>query len=304
VDIAARLVVVANPSAGGGKAGRLIGRVDAHLHALGLDHEIRVSESAAELERLARTAAEDGAEIVAVLGGDGSVNGAVNGLLGTKAALAVLPAGTGDDFAKGIGSGKLDAATKRLVDPTIREIDVVRVVAGATERYFVNVAGAGFDSDVNETANAMTTRLGGTGTYVVAVLRTLRTFTAANYEITVDAETMTLPAMLAVVGNGASYGGGMKVLPAASVTDGLLDVCIVEELSRAAFLRAFPRVFRGTHVSHPKVRMLRGRTVKLEADRRIQVYADGERVGPLPAIFEVEPGALRAVVDPEARTVV
>jgi diacylglycerol kinase (ATP) len=216
----------------------------------------------------------------------------------------VLPAGTGDDFAKGIGSGKLDAATKRLVDPTIREIDVVRVVAGATERYFVNVAGAGFDSDVNETANAMTTRLGGTGTYVVAVLRTLRTFTAANYEITVDAQTMTLPAMLAVVGNGASYGGGMKVLPAASVTDGLLDVCIVEELSRVAFLRAFPRVFRGTHVSHPKVRMLRGRTVKLEADRRIQVYADGERVGPLPAIFEVEPGALRAVVDPEARTVV
>jgi diacylglycerol kinase (ATP) len=304
VDVAARLVVVANPSAGGGKAGRLIGRVDAHLHALGLDHEIRVSESAAELERLARTAAEDGAEIVAVLGGDGSVNGAVNGLLGTKAALAVLPAGTGDDFAKGIGSGKLDAATKRLVDPTIREIDVVRVVAGATERYYVNVAGAGFDSDVNETANAMTTRLGGTGTYVVAVLRTLRTFTAANYEITVDAQTMTLPAMLAVVGNGASYGGGMKVLPAASVTDGLLDVCIVEELSRMAFLRAFPRVFRGTHVSHPKVRMLRGRTVKLEADRRIQVYADGERVGPLPAIFEVEPGALRAVVDPEARTVV
>lgn len=304
MDVAARLVVVANPSAGGGKAGRLIGRVDAHLHALGLDHEIRVSESAAELERLARTAAEDGAEIVAVLGGDGSVNGAVNGLLGTKAALAVLPAGTGDDFAKGIGSGKLDAATKRLVDPTIREIDVVRVVAGATERHFVNVAGAGFDSDVNETANAMTTRLGGTGTYVVAVLRTLRTFTAANYEITVDAQTITLPAMLAVVGNGASYGGGMKVLPAASVTDGLLDVCIVEELSRVAFLRAFPRVFRGTHVSHPKVRMLRGRTVKLEADRRIQVYADGERVGPLPAIFEVEPGALRAVVDPEARTVV
>ena len=304
MDVAARLVVVANPSAGGGKAGRLIGRVDAHLHALGLDHEIRVSESGAELERLARTAAEDGAEIVAVLGGDGSVNGAVNGLLGTKAALAVLPAGTGDDFAKGIGSGKLDAATKRLVDPTIREIDVVRAVAGATERYFVNVAGAGFDSDVNETANAMTTRLGGTGTYVVAVLRTLRTFTAANYEITVDAETMTLSAMLAVVGNGASYGGGMKVLPAASVTDGLLDVCIVEELSRAAFLRAFPRVFRGTHVSHPKVRMLRGHTVKLAADRRIQVYADGERVGPLPAIFEVEPGALRAVVDPEARTVV
>ena len=304
MDAAARLVVVANPTAGRGKAGRLIGKVDAGLNALGLPHEIRVSESAADLEQLARTAAEEGAEIVAVLGGDGSVNCVANGLLGTGAALAVLPAGTGDDFAKGIGSGKLDAATKRLADPTIREIDVVRVVAGATERHFVNVAGAGFDSEVNETANAMTLKLGGTGTYVVAVLRTLRTFRAARYEITVDDETLALSAMLAIVGNGVSYGGGMKVLPTASVTDGLLDVCIVEELSRSAFLRAFPRVFRGTHVSHPKVRMLRGRTVKLEADRRIQVYADGERVGPLPAIFEIEPGALRTVVDPEARTVV
>jgi diacylglycerol kinase (ATP) len=304
VGAAARLVVVANPSAGRGKAGRLIGKVDSHLHALGVAHEICVSESAADLEQLAGKAAADGAEIVAVLGGDGSVNCVANGLLGTEAALAVLPAGTGDDFAKGIGLGKLDVATKRLADPTIRAIDMVHVVAGATERHFVNVAGAGFDSEVNETANAMTLKLGGTGTYVAAVLRTLRTFTAARYEITLDAETVTVAAMLAVVGNGISYGGGMKVLPTASVTDGLLDVCIVEELSRSAFLRAFPRVFRGTHVSHPKVRMLRGRTVKLEADRRIQVYADGERVGPLPAIFEIKPGVLRTVVDPEARMVV
>jgi diacylglycerol kinase (ATP) len=300
---AATLVVVANPAAGAGKAGRLIGKVDAQLHALGVPHEIRVSESAADLERIARAAADDGADVVAVLGGDGSVNAVANGLLGTKAALAVLPAGTGDDFAKAIGPSKLEAAAARLVDPTIREIDVVRVVAGATERHFVNIAGAGFDSEVNETANAMTVRLGSTGTYVLAVLRTLKTFTPARYEITVDAETLTLSAMLAIVGNSVSYGGGMRVLPTASITDGLLDVCIVEELSRGAFLRAFPRVFRGTHVSHPKVRMLRGRTVKVEADRRIQVYADGERVGPLPAIFEIEPGALRAVVDLEARTV-
>ena len=299
----ASVVVVANPTAGHGKAGRLIGKVDAHLHALGVVHEIRVSESAADLEQLARAAAEDGAEIVAVLGGDGSVNCVANGLLGTKSALAVLPAGTGDDFAKAIGPGKIDAAAKQLVDPQIREIDVVRVVAGATERHFVNIAGAGFDSEVNEAANAIATNLGGTGTYVVALVKTLRKFVPAAYEITVDAESMSLSAMLAVVGNSISYGGGMRVLPEASVTDGLLDVCIVEELSRPAFLRAFPRVFRGTHVSHPKVRMLRGRTVKVGADRRIQVYADGERVGPLPAIFEIVPRALRAVVDPQARAV-
>ena len=299
----APVVVVANPTAGRGKAGRLIGKVDARLHAEGVEHEIRVSESAADLERLARSAADEGTEVVAVLGGDGSVNCVANGILGTKAALAVLPAGTGDDFAKSLGAGTLSAATKLLVAPDIREIDLVRVTAGLTERHYVNIAGAGFDSEVNETANSMTVNLGGTGTYVAALVKTLSRFKPARYEITVDGLQLSLRAMLAVVGNGPSYGGGMRVLPGASLTDGLLDVCVVEELSRAAFLRAFPRVFRGTHVTHPKVAMFRASRVTMEADRRIDVYADGERVGPLPAIFEVVPGGLRAVVGPSARAV-
>jgi len=303
--IAAPVVVVANPTAGRGKAGRLIGKVDAQLHSLGVAHEIRVSESAEDLEQIARVCADEGAEVVAVLGGDGSVNAVVNGLVesASKAALAVLPAGTGDDFAKAIGPGRLSAAAAMLAHPQIRELDVVRVAAGSTPRHFVNIAGAGFDSEVNETANAMTVKLGGTGTYVAAVLKTLRRFRPAAYRITVDEEERSLEAMLAIVANGISYGGGMRVAPTASMTDGLLDVCIVGALSRGAFLRAFPRVFRGTHVSHPKVTMLRGRTVAIEADRRIQVYADGERVAPLPAVFEVMPGALRAVVVPEAKGV-
>jgi diacylglycerol kinase (ATP) len=305
MPLAAPVVVVANPTAGRGKAGRLIGKVDARLHALGVAHEIRVSESAEDLEELARTCANEGAEIVAVLGGDGSVNAVVNGLVdsGAKAALAVLPAGTGDDFAKAIGPKKLDDAAALLANPEIREIDVVRVAAGSTTRHYVNVAGAGFDSEVNETANAMTLKLGGTGTYVAAVLKTLRRFRPATYRITVDDDVRSVEAMLAIVANGISYGGGMRVAPTASITDGQLDVCIVEALSTGAFLRAFPRVFRGTHVTHPRVTMLRGRSVTIEADRRIQVYADGERVAPLPAIFEVLPGALRAVVEPGARAV-
>src|SRR5437867_8392360 len=125
--IAAPVVVVANPAAGRGKAGRLIGKVDTQLHSLGVAHEIRVSESAEDLEQLARVCADEGAEVVAVLGGDGSVNAVVNGLVesASKAALAVLPAGTGDDFAKAIGPGKLSAAAAMLANPQIRELDVV-----------------------------------------------------------------------------------------------------------------------------------------------------------------------------------
>ncbi|MBI3648230.1 MAG: diacylglycerol kinase family lipid kinase [Actinobacteria bacterium] len=299
----APVVVVANPTAGRGKSGRVIGKVDVLLHDLGVAHEIRVSESAADMESLAARAAADGAEIVAALGGDGSANCVANGLLGTAAAFAMLPAGRGDDFAKAIGAGKLEAAVRMVASPNIQPIDVVRLVAGATERHYVNIAGAGFDSDVNETANSMNVNLGGTGTYVAALLKTLRRFSPARFGIVVDGESIELSAMLVVVGNGRAYGGGMKILPEASLIDGLLDVCVVEELSTAAFLRAFPRVFRGTHTTHPKVRMLRGRNVKMEADRRVQVYADGERVGPLPGIFEIVPGALRVVVRPDAEAV-
>jgi diacylglycerol kinase (ATP) len=295
------VVVVANPTAGRGKAGKLIGRADRILHELRVDHEVQVSESAEDLERAARGAAEGGAAVVAALGGDGTVSAAVNGLLGAGAALGVLPAGTGDDFAKAIGVGRFDAAVRLLADPKLRDIDVVRVTAGATIRHFVNIAGAGFDSEVNETANAMRLNLGGTGTYIAAVLKTLSRFTPAHYEITVDGRAIAVDAMLAVVGSGMSYGGGMKVLPHASLVDGVLDVCIVEALSKPAFLKAFPRVFNGSHATHPKVQMHRGSRVTMEASRRIQVFADGEWVGPLPAIFEMLHEALPVVVGPDAK---
>jgi diacylglycerol kinase (ATP) len=298
---AAPVVVVANPTAGRGKAGRLIGKADAILHDLRVEHEVRVSESGDDLEATVRRAAEDGAGIVAVLGGDGTVSLGANGVLGTGAALAILPAGTGDDFAKVVGAGRFDAAVRLLANPKIVPIDLVSLVAGVEHRHFVNIAGAGFDSEVNETANGMSVRLGGTGTYVAAVLKTLSRFSPAHYELTIDGEALSVDAMLTVVGSGIQYGGGMKVLPNACVNDGLLDVCIVEALSKTAFLRAFPRVFTGSHGRHPKVRMMRGTTVTVEANRKMLVYADGERVGPLPATFEVRPGALPIVVGPDAR---
>ena len=297
------LVVVANPAAGHGKAGKLIGSVTTALHRLGVPHEIRVSESGPDVERLARAASEDGAKIVAALGGDGTASLAANGILGTGTALAALPAGTGDDFAKAIGVGKLGTAIELLADPKTADLDVIEVTAGVTTRSFLNIAGAGFDSEVNETANGMTIKLGATGTYVVALVKTLSRFSPAAFVVTVDGERMEGDAMLVEVGSGRWTGGGMRVLPDAVMNDGLLDVCIVRALSKAAFLRAFPRVFTGSHTTHPKVTMRTGTRVEVEADRRVLVYADGEAVGPLPAIFEIRPSALPVVVGPDAKAV-
>ncbi len=297
------LVVVANPAAGHGRAGRSIGKVTTALHRLRVPHEIRVSESGPDLERLARAAAEGGASIVAALGGDGTSSLAANGILGTGTALAALPAGTGDDFAKAIGAGKLETAIALLAHPKTVDLDMIEVTTGADRRSFLNIAGAGFDSEVNETANGMTVKLGATGTYIAALLKTLSRYQPAAFTIQVDDERMELDAMLVEVGSGRWTGGGMKVLPNAVMNDGLLDVCIVEALSKPAFLRAFPRVFLGSHTTHPKVRMRTGTRVQVEADRRVLVYADGEQVGSLPAIFEVRPAALPVVVGPDAKGV-
>lgn len=295
------LVVLANPSAGHGKAGKLIGRADRLLTELRVEHRVRVSSSPEDLEALARASAGEGAAIVAALGGDGSVSLVANGLLATEATLAVLPGGTGDDFASAIGARSFDQAVRLLAAPKVHRVDAVKVTAGSVVRYFVNVAGAGFDSEVNEKANATRLRLGTTGTYVAALLRMLPRFTPAHYEIDVDGTMLSLDAMLAIVGSGISYGGGMKVLPSAMLDDGELDVCIVEALSVPAFLRAFPRVYRGTHTTHPKVRMMRARRVAVSSNRLVPVYADGERIGPLPAVFQVQPGALAVVVGPDAK---
>jgi diacylglycerol kinase (ATP) len=297
------LVVVANPVAGHGKAGKLIGSVSTVLHRLGVAHEIRVSESGPDVERLARVASEDGATIVAALGGDGTASLAANGILGTGTALAALPAGTGDDFAKAIGAGKLRTAIELLADPKTVDLDVIEITTGVGRRSFINIAGAGFDSEVNETANGMTITMGATGTYVAALVKTLSQFSPAAFVVTVDDERFEVDAMLVEVGSGRWTGGGMRVLPDAVMNDGLLDVCIVQALSKAAFLRAFPRVFTGSHTSHPKVTMRTGKRVEVEANRRVLVYADGEPIAPLPAIFEVRPAALAVVVGPDAKAV-
>lgn len=299
----ARVVVVANPTAGRGKAGRLIGKVDRLLHEAGVAHEIRVTESGPGLERAAQEAAEQGARVVAALGGDGTMGLAANGLLGSRSALATIPSGTADDFAASLGIRSVQGAVRAIADGHEVAIDVVRVTTGSGRRHFVNVAGCGFDSEVNEAANAMRVRLGATGTYVAALVRTLSRFTPAAFTVELDDEVVEGPHMLVVVGNAISYGGGMKVTPGASLVDGFLDVCLLEEMTTGAFLRAFPKVFRGTHVDHPKVRIVRSRRVAVEADRRVTVYADGERVGPAPVVFEVVPRALQVLVGPNARAV-
>jgi len=290
------VAVIANPTSGRGKAGKLIPRVGTLLRSMDVEHTMEISGGPEEPERLAREAAERGIQIVAALGGDGQVGLCVNGLIGSDTALAVIPAGSGNDFAKHLGLDPKDplAAARLLAKPSTKAIDLVRVRTPERERYFVNVAGAGFDSEVNVLANR-TRFVKGTAKYVYSVFVTLVRFKAGEFRIRLDGQERVLPAMMVTVGNGSSYGGGMRVCPDASLEDGVLDVCVLGKVSKFEFVKTFPKVFKGRHVDHPAVTMLRAKEIEIAADRPFQLFGDGEHMGSLPATLSVVPGALKVV---------
>ena len=295
-----RVALVVNPTSGKG-AGRAFGDQTRRL-LVGAGHEVADVSGADYEEARARglAAVQDGVDTLVVVGGDGMVHLGVNLCAQTATRLAVVAAGTGNDFARNLGLPVRDpAASVRLLESgTTRRIDLGRVRHGtAGEKWFGGVLGAGFDAIVNARAQRMRWPRGQMR-YNLAVLRELPVFRAIPYVIEVDGQRVETRAMLVTVANTTSFGGGMRVCPDADVTDGLLDVMIVNALSIPAFLRVFPKVYSGTHVTHPAVHMLRGARIRLEATG-IQSQADGEPFARLPVDAEVVPGALDVVVPAE-----
>jgi diacylglycerol kinase (ATP) len=240
-----------------------------------------------------------GVDVLVVCGGDGMVHLGAELCAGTALPLGIVAAGTGNDVASALGLPVHDAvaAAEVIARGHLRRIDAGRAVdVDGVVRWWVGVLGAGFDSLVNERANGWAWPRGRLR-YTLAVARELPVFRPVPFVLEVDGRRQETRAMLVAVGNGPSYGGGMRVCPEADPADGVLDVVVVRALSIPAFLRVFPRVFAGTHVRHPAVEVLRARRVRLEAPG-IVAFADGERIGPLPLDCEVVPGALRVLVSP------
>jgi diacylglycerol kinase (ATP) len=226
---------------------------------------------------------------------------AVNAVAQTSIPFAVVPAGTGNDLARGIGIpvGDINASIDHLLQSLLREperLDLGRITStdGSTVRWFASILSAGFDAVVNERANAMTWPKG-KSRYTLALLRELFAFQAVEYQLTVSGKTRSEKAMLISVANNTSMGGGMKVAPDASMRDGLLDVFVLRPLSKFRFLRLFPRVFAGTHVGEPEVLIERCTQVTIDAPG-IVAYADGERVWELPVNVDVVPAAVRIFI--------
>ncbi|GGL13998.1 diacylglycerol kinase [Sphaerisporangium melleum] len=289
--MAGELVVLVNPAARGGRTLRLLDPVVRRLRDGGRPVSVIVGTSAQDALELACTAVAEGPEALVAFGGDGLVHLAVQAVAGTDVPLGIIPAGTGNDIADAFGIPKNDplAAAAIVAEGTVRTVDA----GTAGEEWFAGVVACGFDSKVNERANRMT-RPAGMAKYLLATLQELRAFTPIPFRLTVDGEVIEQEAMMVAVGNTHSYGAGMRVCPEAVPDDGLLDVLIVGPLPTGAFLRAFPRVYRGTHLGHPAITLHRARTVTVEAPD-VVAYADGERIAPLPLTCTIHPGSLRII---------
>jgi diacylglycerol kinase (ATP) len=262
--------------------------VAARLRAGGADVAEIVGKDAADAEERARKAVADGVDALVALGGDGIVHTAIQAVAGTGTPLGVVGAGTGNDLARELRVPTDPLAAADLVmSATPRQIDAVRSDNG---RWFGGVLGSGFDSMVNERANRMSWPKG-KSRYNLAILAELRVFKPLPFRLTLDGEVWETEAMLVAVGNGTSYGAGMRVCPDAILDDGMLDVTVLGPVSKTTFIRTFPNVYKGTHVQRPEVTVRRAREVRLESAGVI-AYADGERFAPLPLTCTCVPGAL------------
>ncbi len=286
----ARLIV--NPSAGGGRSGRLLAKVERTLGELGVDATTQRTRDLDHARELGRAAAADGALAIA-MGGDGLI-GAVAGALAERpgSRLGVLPGGRGNDFARVLGIPRDPvAACAVIAGGALRSLDL-----GAVEgRCFACIASTGFDSDANRIANAAPSWLGEL-VYAYGALRALAAWRPATFEVSVDGVERTFRGYSVVAANTRCYGGGMNIAPDARVDDGQLDVVLTEHIGRLRFLAKMPKVFKGTHVREATVHVLRGREVMIRADRPFAIYADGDPIGELPVTVRAVPGAVRVLV--------
>jgi diacylglycerol kinase (ATP) len=283
-----RCALLVNPTAGKARHAATVGAVHARLSAGELDVTRMQCADGAEAADLARHAVAEEYDVLAVMGGDGMVHLAVQALVGAETSLGIIPAGTGNDVARYFDIPRKDtlAATDRVIAGRTRTIDLAR----CGSRYFVTVMAAGFDAVVNERANRMTWPRGQMR-YNLATLAELRVFEPLPYTLQIDGRELTLDAMLVAVGNGPSFGGGLRITEGAILDDGMLDVVIIKPMSKAGLIRTYPKLFKGTHVTHPQYEHHLARSVTVAAPGIVS-YADGERFGPLPLTVECAPGAL------------
>ena len=299
----ARLIV--NPVAGAKRTAKKWPQIMRLLKSIGLHFEHDLTEAPGHATELAKSAAEKGYELVVSVGGDGTINEIVNGLYAAgniaDVMLGIISTGTGGDYIRTIGIPRAyQEACQCFINPRKLTVDVgvVEYVSDcrAVKRLFVNFAGLGFDAEIVKATTQKFKALNGTASYLVGLLTTLLFYKNKKVSLIVDGEAVEGKVCTVLMSNGKYGGGGMLAAPDADLTDGLLDVLIIGDLSKPDLLWSLPRVYKGTHLTHPKVTMKRAREIEIMSIAPLSLQADGELLGGLPARFYVLPAALNIAI--------
>lgn len=288
-----RWLAIVNPAAGRGAGAKLVPSLARTFAAHGIHAEIERSPGPGEGARLAAAAVEDGYDVVLAVGGDGTANEVANGMIGSRSALALLPVGMGNDFARGLGyPRRIREVPAFLARATPREIDV----GLANGRAFVNHVGVGIDGVVAQRARGFAHYVGHSMGYAASAVAAVLSYRPAPMTVSLDGEDRSGRFLLIVAANGRQFGGGMKVAPAAEVDDGWLDVCLGGELGPPAALMALLRLYRGTHVDGRRVHSARARAVDIQLDRSMPMEIDGEVTRVRSIEIRIQPRALRVLL--------
>lgn len=292
-----RLFFIINPTAGGGRGQRVWAAVSRELARRQATADYGLTDGPAAATRLAAQARQEGYDAVVGVGGDGTIQEIVNGLVdgngGCPSALGVIPGGTGNDFSKMLGVPRDPSrALDVVLGGQVRRFDLGR----ANGRYFINLAGVGFDAEVAGFLNQRPKRLPGALTYVYGILVTLFRYRPALMTVDLGREVIRGKYLLVSVANGPSHAGGAKMCPEARPDDGSLDICVGGNLGRLETIFVLPQVFTGRHTRHPKIKIYKAiERVRIDAEAPLFLQADGEIFGRVPADLEIVPGALRVI---------
>jgi len=300
-----KCLFLVNPAAANGSARRRWPELARRAAAAGLVGDALFSERPGHLAELAAAAAAGGATRIVAVGGDGTVHEVVDGLLRSSRAadleLAVLPLGTGRDFARSLRiPARADAAIEVALHGDLRTIDVGRATyttaGGEVEAHFANFAGAGISGGIARRANTTTKVLGGKASFLLATVAVFSRWRPAEMTVEIDGVSRRARLLEALAMNGDYTAGGMWIAPEAAPDDGSFDVVLIGDFSKAEFVTTFPKIYRGRHVSHAKVEILRARQLRVDASPPLPIVLDGEQPGTTPVSFELVPSALRVRV--------
>ena len=294
-----------NPAAGAGKTARKWPQIMAHLRSIGLHFEHDLTEAPGHAIELATSAAKKGYKLVVSVGGDGTINEIVNGLYNAGGIkdilLGIINTGTGADYIRTIGVPRRhQEACQHLIHPRrlLVDLGVAEYASNGqvVERLFVNFAGLGFDAEVVKATTLRYKALGGLPSYLMGLLTTFLFYKNHEVSLRLDGKADERKVCTIMMSNGRYGGGSMLVAPQADPMDGLLDVLIIDDLSKPDLLRSLPQIYKGTHLTHPKVTMKRAREIEIVPRQPMILQADGELLGQTPAHFHVLPSILNVII--------